>query len=240
MSKYMPKVGDLVKVKVIKRFGIITDINNSLPDDIEFLIGFSNGSTEIYSSCNVEYIGSPISITKEKFNLGVCEHYIKVNYPASTECNNCIGKMFRVNRYDSKYNQGCDKWVELEIYKDGYEEKADNTWTLPVTALTVYKPIINNATDTSNHYAHTIQPIEYIQQVMKDLPVNGFEGACIKDIIKYCSRYGLKDDKQKEAKKILDYALWLYMESQNMIINPRTDNHEEIYKALFKSKYQSV
>lgn len=92
------------------------------------------------------------------------------------------------------------------------------------------------STDTSKHYAHLIQPIEYIQQVMKHLPINPFEGACIKDIIKYCSRYGLKDDKQKEAKKILDYALWLYMESQGMTINPRIHNHEEIYNALIKPR----
>ena len=99
---------------------------------------------------------------------------------------------------------------------------------------------MEGTTKTSKHYGHKIQPIEYIQQVIKDLPVNGFEGACIKDIIKYCSRYGLKDSKEQEAKKILDYALWLYMESQNMTINPRKDNHEEIYKALFLPRFKDA
>lgn len=90
----------------------------------------------------------------------------------------------------------------------------------------------NKATDTSKHYAHKIQPIEYIQSVMDDLPVNGFEGACIKDIIKYCSRFGLKDDKQKEAKKILDYALWLFMDVLGYTIDPRINNHESIEKLI--------
>ena len=88
----------------------------------------------------------------------------------------------------------------------------------------------NVATDTNQHYQHKTQPIVYIQQVMADLPLNGFEGACIKDIIKYCSRYGLKDDEVKEASKILDYALWLLLEAKGIEIDPNKHNHSEILK----------
>lgn len=85
----------------------------------------------------------------------------------------------------------------------------------------------------NQHYAvHEIQPITYIRQCLKDLPVTGFEGACIKDIIKYTSRYGLKDDKVKEAGKILDYALWLYMDAKGMDIEPAVDNHDTIERKL--------
>lgn len=85
-------------------------------------------------------------------------------------------------------------------------------------------------TDTNKHYERAIQPIEYIQCTLNNLPVTPFEGACIKDIIKYSSRYGLKDNKVKEAKKILDYAFWLLLESMGGKVNPRYYNHTEILK----------
>lgn len=254
MTERLLLIGDLVKVKPINRFGIIqqiTSTSNSFKDD-EYTLNFGSIENEnskygIYTKNSLEYIGSPVSITKEQYPLGNYIEYILIDYPNNKSLDNHIGKTFCINSYtDNEYNEGCSKWAEIEVYKDGYEAEADNTWTLPITAITVYRPIESdiknesNATDTSTHYAHNIQPIEYIQQVLKDLPVSGFEGACIKDIIKYCSRYGLKDDKQIEAKKILDYALWLYMDSQSMTINPRTDNHEQIYNALFKPKEQPV
>lgn len=85
-------------------------------------------------------------------------------------------------------------------------------------------------TDTNKHYERAIQPIEFIQCTLKELPVTPFEGACIKDIIKYSSRYGLKDDKIKEAKKILDYAFWLLLESAGLKVNPEYHNYTEILK----------
>ena len=87
-------------------------------------------------------------------------------------------------------------------------------------------------TDTNLHYQHKTQPIVYIQEIMQDLPVNGFEGACIKDIVKYCSRYGLKDDTVKEASKILDYALWLLLETKGVAIDPNKYNHKVILEKL--------
>ena len=51
-----------------------------------------------------------------------------------------------------------------------------------------------------------------------------------KYIIKYCSRYGLKDDEVKEASKILDYALWLLLEAKGVEIDPNKHNHSEILK----------
>ena len=88
------------------------------------------------------------------------------------------------------------------------------------------------ATDTNLHYQHKTQPIVYIQEIMQDLPVNGFEGACIKDIVKYCSRYGLKDDTVKEASKILDYSLWLLLEAKGVAIDPNKYNHKVILEKL--------
>lgn len=89
------------------------------------------------------------------------------------------------------------------------------------------------ATDTNAHYAGNIQPIEFIQSVLVDNEnINPFQGACIKDIIKYTSRFGKKDDKTKEAKKVVDYALWLLLDTINVKVDPRKHNHTEILKAL--------
>lgn len=86
--------------------------------------------------------------------------------------------------------------------------------------------------DINKHYMGDIQPIEYLQCTLTKLPITPFEGACIKDIIKYSSRYGLKDDKTKEAKKILDYALWLLLNSMNIKVKPEYHNHAEILKCF--------
>lgn len=90
-----------------------------------------------------------------------------------------------------------------------------------------------NSTDTNKHYAGDIQPIEFIQSVLaNNNNINPFQGACIKDIIKYTSRFGKKDDKTKEAKKVVDYALWLLLDTMNVKVDPRKHNHTEILKAL--------
>lgn len=39
--------------------------------------------------------------------------------------------------------------------------------------------------------------------------INGYEGFLLSTIIKYCSRFGKKDEKLKEAKKIEVYAKFL-------------------------------
>lgn len=92
---------------------------------------------------------------------------------------------------------------------------------------------MSNTTDTNKHYAGEIQPIEFIQQILKNnSKINAFEGSCIKDIIKYSSRYGLKDAKLKEAKKIVDYSLWLLLEAMDMKVDPKIHNHSNILKGL--------
>lgn len=90
------------------------------------------------------------------------------------------------------------------------------------------EPLLNQ------HYAkNEIQPIEFIQQVLRDNPnINPFEGACLKDIIKYSSRYGLKDEKIKEAKKIVDYSLWLLLEAMGIKVEPMKHNHSNILKGF--------
>ena len=82
----------------------------------------------------------------------------------------------------------------------------------------------------NQHYSSSeIQPIEFTHSIFKNNNnITGFEAACIKDIIKYVGRYGKKDDKVKEAGKILDYALWLYLEAQGYMFNPRVHTHTRI------------
>lgn len=187
----------------------------------------------------LRFLGKP---RKDKFIVQVND-FVQIGDVAVVGVNGKIGIVLNVTK-----DLADNYWATVQ-YREN-ETYTQKTVIVGVQYLTPYDVTdkesnvelakINASTDTSKHYAHSIQPIEYIQQVMKDLPVNPFEGACIKDIIKYCSRYGLKDNKQKEAKKILDYALWLYMESQNMTINPRIHNHEEIYKDLFRPQEQPV
>lgn len=88
----------------------------------------------------------------------------------------------------------------------------------------------SNSTDTNSHYCiDGIQPIQYCQRC---LTPEQFQGACIKDVIKYLSRFGKKDEKIREAEKALDYALWLYMSVAGKDIDPTKHNHEAIFKAL--------
>lgn len=93
---------------------------------------------------------------------------------------------------------------------------------------------MSNTTDTNKHYAiiNGVQPIQYIEQVLNKLDnADGFECACIKDIIKYASRYGNKDSKTKESAKILDYAIWLYCHSRGENVDPNI-NHVCIDQAI--------
>lgn len=88
----------------------------------------------------------------------------------------------------------------------------------------------NINTDTNSHYCiDGIQPIQYCQRC---LTPEQFQGACIKDVIKYLSRFGKKDEKIREAEKALDYALWLYMSVAGKDVDPTKHNHEAIFKAL--------
>lgn len=88
----------------------------------------------------------------------------------------------------------------------------------------------SNSTDTNSHYCiDGIQPIQYCQRC---LTPEQFQGACIKDVIKYLSRFGKKDEKIREAEKALDYALWLYMSVACKDVDPTKHNHEAIFKAL--------
>ena len=87
-----------------------------------------------------------------------------------------------------------------------------------------------SCTDTNKHYCiDGIQPIQYCQRC---LTPEQFQGACIKDVIKYLSRFGKKDEKIREAEKALDYALWLYMSVAGKDVDPTKHNHEAIFKAL--------
>lgn len=91
-------------------------------------------------------------------------------------------------------------------------------------------PIKSQQTDTNSHYCiDGIQPIQYCQRC---LTPEQFQGACIKDVIKYLSRFGKKDEKIREAEKALDYALWLYMSVAGKDVDPTKHNHEAIFKAL--------
>ena len=68
----------------------------------------------------------------------------------------------------------------------------------------------------ADHYARLKpQPIEYMQ---KSLGTLGFRGYCLGNIIKYALRYGHKDNVEKEAAKIADYARWLYENEQGKAI----------------------
>lgn len=91
-------------------------------------------------------------------------------------------------------------------------------------------PIKSQQTDTNSHYCiDGIQPIQYCQRC---LTPEQFQGACIKDVIKYLSRFGKKDEKIRETEKALDYALWLYMSVAGKDVDPTKHNHEAIFKAL--------
>lgn len=91
-------------------------------------------------------------------------------------------------------------------------------------------PTKSQQTDTNSHYCiDGIQPIQYCQRC---LTPEQFQGACIKDVIKYLSRFGKKDEKIREAEKALDYALWLYISVAGKDVDPTKHNHEAIFKAL--------
>lgn len=96
-----------------------------------------------------------------------------------------------------------------------------------------YNP--SEATSTNQHYMlDGIQPIEYIQKVLKNKDITPFEGGCIKDIIKYASRYGSKDEKVKEAKKIVDYGMFLLCEAMGKKVDPVRYNHKLLLNEMEK------
>jgi hypothetical protein len=121
-------------------------------------------------------------------------------------------------------------YFELDLFNhnDLIQEESTEIPDEKADASIELTPLLNK------HYAtHGIQPIEFIQQVLRTNPnVNPFEGACLKDIIKYSSRYGLKDAKINEAKKIVDYALWLLLEAMEVKVDPIKHNHANILKGF--------
>lgn len=111
-------------------------------------------------------------------------------------------------------------------------DNGDTIW-LDFEEIRLYEETLYDKKEVNQHYVGKIQPIEFIQSVLADNNnINGFQGACIKDIIKYSSRFGKKDEKEKEAKKIVDYSLWLLLETMGVPINPREHNHTTILKAM--------
>ena len=72
--------------------------------------------------------------------------------------------------------------------------------------------IMLSDTDISNsspsHYSRlTPQTIQRLQDVLSP---EEFQGFCRGNVIKYAERMRYKDEPSKEAKKIIDYAKWLY------------------------------
>lgn len=111
-------------------------------------------------------------------------------------------------------------------------DNGDTIW-LDFEEIKLYDDTVCKQKDVNQHYVGKIQPIEFIQCVLADNNnINAFQGACLKDIIKYSSRFGKKDEKLKEAKKIVDYSLWLLLETMGVEINPTKHNHTTILKAM--------
>lgn len=74
------------------------------------------------------------------------------------------------------------------------------------------------ATHHDQHYQGRVQPLELMQAQMTQEEFIGFLRG---NIIKYASRLGKKDDRAKEAEKILRYAAWLKEAVSGRTINPR-------------------
>ena len=72
-----------------------------------------------------------------------------------------------------------------------------------------------------SHYTGRVQPIEVMQSEMSK---EQFEGFILGNIVKYALRFGKKDEKKKEAAKILRYAQWLNDLVNGMVIDPRIDS----------------
>ena len=143
----------------------------------------------------------------------------------------------------SRYNNGNNYLIRSEANGELVDKECQhNEIVLPefYDALKRYveeleaelsKQKTSNNTDTNSHYCLSkVQPIEYIQDILKDWKGTSFQSACTKDLFKYLSRYGHKDDKKKEAKKILDYALWFVLDAYDVKIDPRYHNHETVFE----------
>lgn len=72
----------------------------------------------------------------------------------------------------------------------------------------------------SKHYEGAVQPIELMQAQFSH---DEFTGGVLFNIIKYASRFGKKDDRIKDARKILRYAEWLVAHCEGKKIDPRED-----------------
>lgn len=82
--------------------------------------------------------------------------------------------------------------------KPEYKPKAKNEEPKKVPQL---------GNERNSHYARL--GTQTIQRMQKVLSPEGFQGAMRFNIEKYNERFGHKDDKLKEAKKIQDYSKWL-------------------------------
>lgn len=156
---------------------------------------------------------------------------------------NCGIKKFRVisKQHPNSLLQENDIVVAKNYTEVKYFPTFDFNNALICVDIKKLEPVFNDteeiknieSTDTNKHYAGEIQPIEFIQDCLKNNKnINPFQGACLKDIIKYSSRFGKKDEKLKEAKKIVDYSLWLLLETMGVKVDPRKHNHNEILKGF--------
>lgn len=66
----------------------------------------------------------------------------------------------------------------------------------------------DNVRTSPSHYSR-LQP-QTIQRLQEVLTPEEFQGFCRGNILKYAERMRYKDEPVKEAKKIVDYANWLY------------------------------
>ena len=94
----------------------------------------------------------------------------------------------------------------------------------PTMPASTPKPRWMESKDGPSYYERIpVQPIEYMHLVMSK---EEFRGYCIGNIMKYLSRYGHKDDPQKEAKKVADYARWLFENESSQPLSVRGRDKE--------------
>ena len=96
------------------------------------------------------------------------------------------------------------KPVDLELFDE------DELGYLPVEIKKLYaKGITETMFDDvqkPKHYADKeIEVIDYIRDTTKFLKVNGYEGYCVGNVIKYISRYTKKGNPEQDLKKALYY-----------------------------------
>lgn len=83
--------------------------------------------------------------------------------------------------------------------------------------------------NSPSHYWFPVQPIDYVKPIVAEM--DGFEGACTKDIVKYISRWHRKNGIE-DVKKAKRYAEMLieYLEekeARRLAIERLEDNNEK-------------